>query len=45
MEEMTTISKSKLKELERKADIDEELLRELVQGLKDIKEGRIRRVR
>ena len=29
----------------RKADIDEELLKDLIQGLRDIKEGRIKRVR
>ena len=43
--ETVTISKKEYKELKRKADVDEELLRELVQGLKDIKEGRVIRVR
>lgn len=40
-----TISKHEYQELKRKAEIDEELLQELVQGLKDIKAGRVRRVK
>ncbi|HLC75062.1 MAG TPA: hypothetical protein VJH88_04380 [Candidatus Nanoarchaeia archaeon] len=43
--ETITISKTELEELKRKADIDDELLHELVQGLKDIKTGNIRRVK
>ena len=43
--EMVTISKVQFEELKRKAEIDEELLEELVQGLKDIKAGNVRRVR
>ena len=40
-----TIPRTKFEELKRKAEIDEELLQELVQGLKDIKAGNVRRVR
>jgi len=43
--ETVTISKKEYQELKKKVEIDEELLKELVQGLKDIKEGRIVRVR
>jgi hypothetical protein len=43
--EMIKIPKAKFEELKRKAEIDEELLQELVQGLKDIKSGNVRRVR
>ena len=43
--EMITISKEKFEELKRKAEIDEDLLIELVQGLKDIKAGNVKRVR
>ena len=43
--EMVTISKEKFEELKRKAEIDEDLLIELVQGLKDIKAGNVKRVR
>lgn len=43
--EMITIPKKQFEELKRKAEIDEELLEELVQGLKDIKAGNVRRVR
>lgn len=39
--ETVTISKHEYQELKRKAEIDEELLHELVQGLKDIKAGRV----
>jgi len=42
---MVSISKSILEELQRKEEVDEEFLKELVQGLKDIKEGRTIRVR
>ena len=43
--ETVTISKHEYAELKRKADIDEQLLKGLIQGLRDIKEGRIKRVR
>ena len=43
--EMVSIPKAQFEELKRKAEIDEELLKELVQGLKDIKAGNVRRVR
>ena len=43
--ETVTIPKQEYEELKRKAEIDEELLKDLIQGLKDIKEGNIRRVR
>ena len=42
---MITIPKVRYEELRRKAEIDEELLQELVQGLKDIKTGNVKRVR
>lgn len=42
---MITIPKTKYEELKRKAEIDGELLQELVDGLKDIKAGRVIRVR
>ena len=41
---MVSIQKARFEELKRKAEIDEELLEELVQGLKDIKAGNVRRV-
>jgi len=43
--EIVTIPKEKFEELKRKAEIDEELLIELIQGLKDIKAGNVKRVR
>ena len=43
--EMITIPRVKFEELRRKAEMDEELLIELVQGLKDIKSGNVKRVR
>ena len=43
--ETVTVPKQEFEELKRKAEIDEELLQELVQGLKDIKAGRVRRVK
>jgi hypothetical protein len=43
MGEMVTISKQKLEELQRKANIDEELLISLVRGLEDIRQGRIKK--
>lgn len=45
MEEMIKIPKVEYEELKRKAEVDEELLQELVEGLKDIKAGRVIRVR
>ena len=43
--ETVTISKQEYQELKRKAEIDESLLKGLMQGLKDIKEGNVKRVR
>ena len=43
--ETITISKQEYEELKKRADIDEGLLKGLIRGLKDIKEGRIKRVR
>ncbi len=43
--ETITIPKQEYEELKSKAGIDEDLLKGLIQGLKDIKEGRIKRVR
>ena len=43
--ETVTITKQEYEELKKKANIDEELLKGLIQGLKDIKEGRVKRVR
>ena len=43
--EMVSIPKVKFEELKRKAEIDEELLQELIQGLKDIRAGNVKRVR
>ncbi|MEK6891773.1 MAG: hypothetical protein AABX25_01185 [Nanoarchaeota archaeon] len=43
--ETITISKQEYENLKKKADIDENLLKDLIQGLKDVKEGRIKRVR
>ena len=40
-----TIPKQEYNELKKKAEIDEQLLNSLILGLKDIKEGRIKRVR
>ena len=42
---MVSIPRKVFEELKRKAEIDEELLYELVQGLKDIKAGNVKRVR
>lgn len=42
---MVTIPRIEYEKLKRKAEIDEELLQELVQGLKDIKSGNVKRVR
>ncbi len=43
--ETVTIPKQEYEELKKKVEIDEGLLHDLIQGLKDIKEGRIKRVR
>ncbi len=43
--ETVTIPKEEFEELKNKAEIDEELLQELVQGLKDIKAGNVKRVK
>ena len=43
--ETVTISKQEYEDLKKKVEIDEELLKGLIQGLKDIKEGKIKRVR
>jgi hypothetical protein len=45
VQETVTIKKEEYEQLKKKADIDDELLQELVQGLKDIKAGRVRRVK
>ena len=44
-QETVTIPRQEYEELKKKANIDEGLLRDMIQGLKDIKEGRIKRVR
>jgi hypothetical protein len=43
--ETVTITKEEYKELKRMAEVDEELLENLVKGLKAIREGKVRRVR
>lgn len=46
--ETVTIPKQEFEQLKKKAakaEVDEELLSELVQGLKDIKAGKVRRVK
>lgn len=40
--ETVTISKQEYKELKKKADLDEDLLLSLVQGLEDIRAGHIK---
>ena len=40
--EMISVPKERFEELERKADMDEELLISLVRGLEDIKAGRVK---
>lgn len=42
---MVEIPEKEYLELKRKAEIDEEFTRQLVESLKDIKEGKIRRVK
>jgi PHD/YefM family antitoxin component YafN of YafNO toxin-antitoxin module len=43
--ETVTITREEYEKLKEKAGIDKELLHELVQGLKDIKAGRVKKVR
>jgi len=43
--EMITISKEEYEKLKMQANIDVELLEQLIESFKDIKEGRIIRVR
>lgn len=43
--ETVTIPKEEYEQLKRQAQIDMEFLRELVNSLKDIQEGRVQRVR
>ena len=45
MEEMIKISREEYEKLKMKANIDLDLLRQLVNSLKDIKEGRVIRVK
>ena len=45
MTETVTISKAEYLRLKKKADIDMELLHDLVKGIADIKAGRVKRVR
>lgn len=45
MEEMVKIPKDEYEKLKMQANIDLDLLRQLVNSLKDIKEGRVIRVR
>lgn len=44
MNKMVTIPKREYERLKKKTQIDEEFLKELAQSLKDIKEGRVKRV-
>lgn len=43
--ETISISREEYRDLKRKAEIDEELLENLVKGLQAIQEGKVRRVR
>ena len=43
--ETVTLTKTEYERLKMQAEIDVDLLKELMAGIKDIKEGRIRRVR
>ncbi len=45
MEDMISIPKDEYEKLKMQANIDLDLLRQLVNSLKDIKEGRVTRVR
>ena len=42
--ETVTIPREEYESLKRKAEVDEDLLRQLVNSLEDVKAGRIRRV-
>ncbi len=42
---MITIPKTEYEKLKRRANIDVELLKQLMESFKDIKEGRVRRVK
>lgn len=44
-QEMITIPKEEYEELKKRAEVDVELLQQLMQSFKDIKEGKIRRVK
>ena len=44
-QKMIQISRQEYEELKKMTEIDEELLQELVQGLKDIKEGKVIKVK
>jgi len=43
--EMVTVPKKEYEELKKKAKIEEGLLQELVEGLKDVKSGNVKRVK
>ena len=45
MAETVTISKTKYQKLKRQANIDAQFVKELVGSIKDIKAGRVRKVR
>ena len=42
---MITIPKQKYEELKMQANIDVELVQDLMRGIRDIKEGKVRRVK
>ncbi len=42
---MVTIPKKEYERLKKQADVDVELLKQLIQSFKDIKQGKIRRVK
>ena len=44
-QKMIQISRQEYEELKKMTEIDKELLQELVQGLKDIKEGKVIKVK
>ncbi len=44
-QEMVMVPKKEYEELKRQAEIDMDLLQQLMSSFKDIKEGRVRRVR
>ncbi|MBI2669143.1 hypothetical protein HYX14_04850 [Candidatus Woesearchaeota archaeon] len=45
MQETITIERKEYEELKRKADIDTDFLQQLMSSLRDIKEGKVRRVK